>query len=310
MNLRNDKKNYVYRKINKHKYIIITFIIIYLLFNNYIFASTTNLEMDTNIVFSKDIEDGIVNISLEGYTEEYEIYYQIISIEDSIMASYYETEEEYIEKASILKDEIELSYEDITSDEYNEKINEYNELIEEMNTDLNNLIPEYVESDWIELKDKDLEIDYNLIDDQYFVIWAKIVKENGTIVYNRAIYNTEEINIEIESSQEYTLEISKGNSYTLDIPIENVDSFYVLWESEDSNIAIVNENGKVYGKNIGETTIKFTDLKSSYTQEYTVIVVENNSFLNESTIPFLWVIGIICILIAFRKNIINIMMKK
>lgn len=223
-----------------------------IMISNPVFADTEISNLDEEIVFNSKIVDNIIEIDIDDYSSKMDVYYQYISISKDEIDIYNDKEEELLEDIAEVKEEIDKLEDDdnYNIEEYNDKIDEYNLLSEEANSKLFELIPYYDDSDWIESDDDELVINKKLVDDAYFVVQVKVIESNGDELYNRAIYNTYELEDSEEVMESYSLKMSKGNTYTLEVPDISTDSENIEWKSYDEEIATV-KDGKVVAKKIG-----------------------------------------------------------
>lgn len=256
------------------------------------------------VEISNTIYEEIEKTSNDGETQLNNIETEIDSLDkerDNLKTIYDEAYELYKEKLDsgeqdeeldMLKtayEEAKINYENKVN-EYNNKIKEYNEKANEINLQIKELIPTYVENNWIETYDKSFSVDLSQFSgDKAFAIWVKLISSDGTISYDEATYTMsgtkiEDIKVEGINIDKTTLTLEVGNSYTLIATITPSDATdkLVTWESEDENIATVS-SGKVTAKSPGTTKITATTNDEKYTATCEVTVVEKSDTLNNNT---------------------------
>ena len=165
-----------------------------------------------------------------------------------------------LEEAEQACDEAEANF---TSkiEEVNAKTTEYNNKSTELNAKVNELTPMYNDANWIDTKDGSFKIDTSsFLGKKTYVVWAKLVKEDQTIVYDEMIYTTEGskeegliTSIKLDKSE---ISLTKGSSYSFKITITpaNVDDKTLVWTSDNEKVATV-DNGIVKAVSTGTATI-------------------------------------------------------
>ena len=165
-----------------------------------------------------------------------------------------------LEEAEQACDEAEANF---TSkiEEVKAKTTEYNNKSTELNAKVNELTPMYNDANWIDTKDGSFKIDTSsFLGKKTYVVWAKLVKEDQTIVYDEMIYTTEGskeegliTSIKLDKSE---ISLTKGSSYSFKITITpaNVDDKTLVWTSDNEKVATV-DNGIVKAVSTGTATI-------------------------------------------------------
>lgn len=167
-----------------------------------------------------------------------------------------ETQKKLISAAEEDKDECRKEFEN-AKEEYKSSINNYNSALKA-------LIPDYKDDKWKESTDG-RNVDNLFSSDSNaggIALWVKLVKSDGTNVYNVNIYgvnnknDNEDEKKNIITLDKTTLSLEEGNSATLIATINSTDitDKTVTWKSEDEKIAKV-ENGKVTAISEGTTKI-------------------------------------------------------
>lgn len=165
-----------------------------------------------------------------------------------------------LEEAEQACDEAEANF---TSkiEEVKAKTTEYNNKSTELNAKVNELTPMYNDANWIITEDGSFKIDTSSFSGKKtYVLWAKLVKEDQTIVYDEMIYTTEGskeegliTSIKLDKSE---ISLTKGSSYSFKITITpaNVDDKTLVWTSDNEKVATV-DNGIVKAVSTGTATI-------------------------------------------------------
>lgn len=169
-------------------------------------------------------------------------------------------------------------------EEYNNKVEEYNNTVSEINQQIKELIPVYIENNWIQTSDGSFKVDTTQFSgERAYVIWAKLVTVDGTIVYDEAIYTmsgTKEEDIAVESItlNETTVSITEGHTYTIVATVSPVDATNknVIWTSSDENVATV-EDGKITAISEGTATITAKTEDGEYTATCVVTVTKDGT---------------------------------
>lgn len=169
-------------------------------------------------------------------------------------------------------------------EEYNNKVEEYNNTVSEINQQIKELIPVYIENNWIQTSDGSFKVDTTQFSgERAYVIWAKLVTVDGTIVYDEAIYTmsgTKEEDIAVESItlNETTVSITEGRTYTIVATVSPVDATNknVIWTSSDENVATV-EDGKITAISEGTATITAKTEDGEYTATCVVTVTKDGT---------------------------------
>lgn len=316
----------------------IVILLVLLIINSFNIKNCIAVSLDEDIVFSEKITDDFGSINISNYQEDWEIYYQIVSFESDDMEKYQKLEEEYntnIEEVSSkingYKEKIDTLYVTYTNklanyesnkndetaiQEYQDALEEYNkyvrlyneqgeikeELEEEYNEQIDELIPLYNDNDWESIEKNEFEVHFNYINEEYFTVWAKVVKGNSGTIYNRSIYNKNNIEDTNTNNYDMILKIAVGNSYTIDIEENTTDFTNIEWTTNNEEVVTV-KDGKVTGISIGEAIITYTNFNTGYEDVYNVVVGESETFFTQDKIPYLVVLFIIVVIIAFRREL-------
>lgn len=165
-----------------------------------------------------------------------------------------------LEEAEQACDEAEANF---TSkiEEVKAKTTEYNNKSTELNAKVNELTPMYNDANWIITEDGSFKIDTSSFSGKKtYVLWAKLVKEDQTIVYDEMIYTTEGskeegliTSIKLDKSE---ISLTKGSSYSFKVTITpaNVEDKTLVWTSNNEKVATV-DNGIVKAVSTGTATI-------------------------------------------------------
>lgn len=218
------------------------------------------------------------------YEEAYEAYQE--KIDNNITGA-------ELEEAKTAYETAETNYQN-KLDEYNNKVREYNEKVENINAQINELIPTYIEENWIETEDGSFKVDTSEFSgDKAVAVWAKLVRSDGTTDYDVTLYTmsgTKVENIEVEgiSLDKTTLTLQEGSTYTLTATITPTDATnkLVIWSSDNESVATV-ANGKVTAKSAGTAKITATTSDGNHTATCEVTVVKkanNNNAGNDNTV--------------------------
>lgn len=163
--------------------------------------------------------------------------------------------------------------------ECNDKVKERNEKSEEINNKIKELIPSYVDGNWVEAEDSKFKVDLSKFSgNKIFVIWVKLYKMDRTTTYDCSVYTfkgnkTEEIKVTSVSIDQEKVSINKGEEIKLNATINpsNATDKILTWTSSDEEIAKV-EDGKVTGISEGKVTITVTTKDGNYTDTCEVTV--------------------------------------
>lgn len=155
--------------------------------------------------------------------------------------------------------------------EYADKVKEYSKKETEIEEKVKELTPTYVEGKWIKTEDDSLKIDLSQFSgEKVFVIWAKLVRSNGTINYDEGIYTmsgnkTENVEPQGISLDKTTVELTVGDSEALVATItpSNATNKSVVWKSDKEDVATVSD-GKVTAKSVGTATITASTSDGKY----------------------------------------------
>lgn len=248
-------------------------------------AYADNIKVDEKediIVMPNTIFDGSGSILIDSSVKNYKLYYQGVDMSEEIYKKCTNLEEEY--KLKELKDKVNETQKKLINaaeedkdecrKEFENAKKEYESSINNYNSALKTLIPDYKDDKWKESTDG-RSVDNLFSSDSNaggIALWVKLVKSDGTNVYNVKIYgvnnkndNEDEKNAVITNGDEKkdvitldktTLSLEEGNSATLTATINSTDitDKTVTWKSEDEKIAKV-ENGKVTAISEGTTKI-------------------------------------------------------
>lgn len=168
--------------------------------------------------------------------------------------------------------------------EYNDKLKVYNAKVDEINGKIKELIPDYVENNWIKTEDGSFNIDSaKFSEERMFAVWAKLVCSDGSISYDvgrTKVSGTkvEEVAVESISLNKTSLNITEGSNYTLVATIKPSDATnsIVIWSSDNEKVAKV-ENGKVIAVSEGTATITATSKDGEHTANCKVTVTKKDS---------------------------------
>lgn len=168
--------------------------------------------------------------------------------------------------------------------EYNTKVDEYNAKVKEIESNINALIPTYVESNWVKTEDGSFSVDVSQFSgDRAYAIWVKLVCSDNTTCYDVARYTMsgtkpKEIAVETITLDKSEVTIKEGSNYTLTPTItpEDATNKIVIWTSEDENIATV-EDGKITAVAEGTTTITATTKDGEHTATCKVTVTKKDT---------------------------------
>ena len=249
-----------------------------------IYISSTITDYDLYYQFIK-IDDNlfnqIKNVSDAGEKELEKLNEEISKLEEEFKVELENLENVINEKEEIynnLKENNECSEKlqqavdeyNIAVNNYNEKLDEYNQTIQEMKTDYNNkieelnnnineLIPMYDENNWKITESGNVLVDTSEFSGEvHFVLWAKLVCSNGSIIYDDNVYTTTGTKVEIESISisESSITLNEGESHKLSVTIlpDDASNKNVNWTSDNESIAKV-DNGTVMAISEGTATI-------------------------------------------------------
>lgn len=189
--------------------------------------------------------EGTINIS-EDVATGYELSYQLIEMSEAEfnqLEEIWQESEDYAntstEELEVLKTELDAlkkDYEDKLAEdpdspetaeaeekystaveEYNAKVKEINQKILEYVETAKSKIPSYVENNWISSEENKVKLDLSQFNNtKYFVLWAKLVTEDGTTYYDEQIYsvNGQKEDIDIDDEENKIEEITNTNSST------------------------------------------------------------------------------------------------
>jgi len=127
----------------------------------------------------------IVNSEKLGF-EDYKIYYQYVILENDAYNAY---EQKIAEQGEYIKNFLDEHDLDRIEDASEAQIKEYNEAVAGYNDDIEALLPEYVEENWIETPDHTAKLDLttvpeNSLGKQPYVLWIKVEPTDDDAVYN------------------------------------------------------------------------------------------------------------------------------
>lgn len=175
------------------------------------------------------------------------------------------------------------------ANEYNNKIDEYNEKVKKVNSEINDLIPSYIENNWIKTEDGSFSVDLSKFSgDKAFAIWVKLVSSDGTISYDEGTYTmsgtkVDDVVVEGISLDKTNLNLKKGSSYTLNATItpSNATNKLITWTSDNENIVTVLD-GKVTAKEVGTATITATTQDGNYSATCKITVLDDTNNKEDS----------------------------
>ena len=290
------------RRIKLIKISILALIVILISFNN-VYAHSVELDPKSLISFPYIAYNGEGTITISSLETGYNLYWQAIEISDNAYTQIQTIREDGQAELDDMNEELDAinnecdnleeiyneahkAWEDAGDEqkqtakeasdaayknwqdkvkEYNDKVTVYNAKVTEINTNINDLIPVYVEENWVETLDGKFKVDLTRFSgDKAYVMWAKLITSSGETYYDEAIYtfsgskvdNVEVTSITLDKSE---ITIKKGSSYTLTATItpNNATNKLVEWTSSNNNVATVS-NGKVTAISEGTTTITAT----------------------------------------------------
>ena len=237
------------------------------------YADNINVDEKEDIIgMPTMIFDSPVSIRISSSVKNYKLYYQGVDMSEEIYKKCTNLEEEY--KLKELKDKVNETQKKLISaaeedkdecrKEFENAKEEYKSSINNYNSALKALIPDYKDDKWKESTDG-RNVDNLFSSDSNaggIALWVKLVKSDGTNVYNVNIYgvnnknDNEDEKKNIITLDKTTLSLEEGNSATLIATINSTDitDKTVTWKSEDEKIAKV-ENGKVTAISEGTTKI-------------------------------------------------------
>lgn len=235
----------------------------------------------------------IKNIQSEGEEELDKITVEMEALDsecDNLKTIYDEAFEKYnslleagtegaeLENAKAEYDTAKTNYENKVK-EYNTKVEENNAKVEEINQNIDELTPMYNDEKWQETVDGSFKIDVSTFNGtKAFALWARLIREDGTIIYDETICTTEgtmedEISVIGVKLNKNELSLVKGSNYNLvaSITPENATDKTLIWSSNNEEVATV-ENGKVTAISPGTAiiTVKTNDGEFEDTCEVTV----------------------------------------
>lgn len=349
------------RKIKLIKIAILALIVILISFNN-VYAHSVELDPESLISFPYIAYNGEGTITISSSETGYSLYWQAIEISDdaytqieTIRETGQATLDDMKEELDAMRNEcnnLEELYNEAhkawqnageeqkqtakeASDaayqnwqnkvkEYNEKVTVYNAKVEEITTNMNNLIPMYIEENWTETLDGKFKVDISQFSgDKAYVMWAKLITSSEETYYDEAIYtfsgskidNVEVTSITLDKSE---VTIKKGSSYTLTATItpNNATNKLIKWSSSNNNVATVS-NGKVTAISEGTATITATTVDGNHTATCKVTVTGENSAnkdIDNTTslkgLPYTGTIAYITIGAIFIIGVVGIIMYK
>ncbi len=165
--------------------------------------------------------------------------------------------------------------------EYSSKIEEYNKKVEEINNQIKDLIPTYVEGNWVQIRDNKFSVDLTqFVGKQAFAIWVKLVTNDGKTYYDEGTYvmsgtKKTETNVKSISLDKTSLSMEEGSNYTLTATITPSDATNksLIWSSDNEKVATVT-NGKVTGIAKGFAKITVSTVDGNYSASCNVTITE------------------------------------
>lgn len=289
------------KKVNKILIaLMILMLIISISFSATTYAHNVEIDPDSPISFPWMIFGGSGTITIKTTETNYKLYYQAVEISDEDYKKMNELQETSKKELATFKTEIENLSAEVSNlaTQYSEKIKEYNnattdtekealkkaceelkekydakkaeydakvkqgkEKAEVVEKEIKDLIPGYVEGNWIQTTDNKFNVDLSkFTGEKVFVVWAKL-DSNGKISYNESIYTmtgnkSKDVAITAVSLNESEVTIKEGSNYILTATITPADATNknVEWSSDNEKVATV-ENGKVTAISEGTATI-------------------------------------------------------
>lgn len=226
------------------------------------YADNPNMDKDGDILMPSSILNGSGAVTISSRVKDYKLYYQGIDVSEENYKKCTNLEEKYkLKELDDKVNETEEKYKNATEEdkdgcknEHDKAVEEYNSSVEKYNNELKTLIPDYKDDKWKESTDGK-SVDNLFSSDSNaggIALWVKLVKSDGTNVYDVNIYgvnnknDNEDEKKNVITLDKTTLSLEEGNSATLTATINSTDitDKTVTWKSEDEKIAKV-ENGKV-----------------------------------------------------------------
>ena len=236
------------------------------------YADNPNMDKDGDILMPSSILNGSGAVTISSRVKDYKLYYQGIDVSEENYKKCTNLEEKYkLKELDDKVNETEEKYKNATEEdkdgcknEHDKAVEEYNSSVEKYNNELKTLIPDYKDDKWKESTDGK-SVDNLFSSDSNaggIALWVKLVKSDGTNVYDVNIYGVNNKNDNEDEKKNVikldrtTLSLEEGNSATLTATINSTDitDKTVTWKSEDEKIAKV-ENGKVTAISEGTTKI-------------------------------------------------------
>lgn len=236
------------------------------------YADNPNMDKDGDILMPSSILNGSGAVTISSRVKDYKLYYQGIDVSEENYKKCTNLEEKYkLKELDDKVNETEEKYKNATEEdkdgcknEYDKAVEEYNSSVKKYNNELKTLIPDYKDDKWKESTDGQ-SVDNLFSSDSNaggIALWVKLVKSDGTNVYDVNIYgvnnknDNEDEKKNVITLDKTTLSLEEGNSATLTATINSTDitDKTVTWKSEDEKIAKV-ENGKVTAISEGTTKI-------------------------------------------------------
>jgi len=269
-------------------------------FNVTTYAHNVEIDPDSLISLPIMIFGGSGTITINSTEKNYKLYYQAVEISDADFKKMNEIKETWKKEKATLNTEIENLRTEISnlSTQYSEKVREYKnaateaekenlkkdyeqlknkydskkadynakvkqkeEKVDKIEKEIKELIPGYVESNWVQTTDNKINVDLSgFSGEKVFVVWVKL-DSNGKISYNEEIYTmtgskSADVAVTAVSLNESAITIKEESNYILTATITpaNATNKNVEWNSDNEKVATV-ENGKVTGVSEGTATI-------------------------------------------------------
>ena len=286
------------------------------------YAYNVEIDPDSLISFPIMIFGGSGKITIEKTETNYKLYYQAVEISDTDFKKMNEIQDTGKKELATLKTEIEnlsaevsnlstqysekvKAYREATTDteketlkkeyeelekKYNEKKAEYDAKVKQrsektgtIEKEVKELIPGYVESNWVQATDNEFNVDLSkFTGEKVFVVWVKL-DSNGKISYDEEIYTmtgnkSKDVAVTAVSLNESEITIKEGSNHILTATITPTDATNknVEWSSDNEKVATV-ENGKVTAVSEGTATITAKTKDGDFTATCKVTVSKKDA---------------------------------
>ena len=237
------------------------------------------------------------------YISDYTLYYQVVQLNDTQYNNIMNKIEEVNSEVEASKDVLELErtalieLEDTLEpgdqealDEYNARVQQYNESVAQHNQNVKdkqlgliNMYPTFDVNSWTLSEDRGITVPTEFEGERKYVVWAKLVKSDSSVLYDAQIYTVDGTLAEEENIPVTTITIT-GGKYRMDISEQTMQlgveitpsdatNKKVIWSSSNDAIATVDQTGKVTAKSVGTVTISVTTEDGQLTKDITIAIV-------------------------------------